>query len=93
MLSFVAAHHSLTMTSSTTQDLIERITKVTDALMHDEWKASIPFLCVPFMDHMAGIPLPGPVMLDICAYLGVNHIPPTAAIGRYHPLAPPSGHR
>ena len=60
------------MTSSTTQDLIERITQVTDALMHSEWKASIPFLCVPFMNHMRGIPLPVPAMHDICAYLGVG---------------------
>jgi hypothetical protein len=58
------------MTSPTTQDLIERITQVTDALMHSEWKASIPFLCVPFMNHMAGIPLPVPAVHDICAYLG-----------------------
>ena len=60
------------MTSSTTQDLIERITRVTDALMHSEWKASIPFLCVPFMNHMAGIPLPVPAVHDICAYLGAD---------------------
>ena len=33
VLSFVAAHHTLTMTSSTTQDLIERITKVTVGLL------------------------------------------------------------
>ena len=58
------------MASSTTQDLIERITQVTDALIHSEWKASIPFLCVPFMDHMAGIPLPGPALHDLCTYLG-----------------------
>jgi hypothetical protein len=59
------------MTSPTTQDLIECITRITDALMHSEWKASIPFLCVPFMSHMAGIPLPVPAVHDICAYLGV----------------------
>ena len=53
------------MTSSTTQDLIERITRVTDVLMHSEWKASIPVLCVLFMNHMAGIPLPVPAVHDI----------------------------
>jgi hypothetical protein len=60
------------MTSVTTQDLIERISQVTNSLMRSEWKASIPFLCVPYMNHMAGIPLPVPALHDICAYLGVG---------------------
>jgi hypothetical protein len=58
------------MASSTTQDLINRITKVTDGLTNCQWKATIPLACVPFMDHMAGNPLPEPVLIDICAYLG-----------------------
>ena len=49
---------------------MDRITKVTDALVNSEWTATIPFMCVPFMDYMAGNPLPSPVLLDICAYLG-----------------------
>ena len=72
------------MAPSTTQDLIDRITQATDTLCHrgSEWTATIPFLCVPFMDCMAGEPLPSPVLLDICAYLG----PPNPLVTTRIPL-------